>query len=305
VQWRAELGSAQDAAQLAATASRLLSRRVGLEVEVRIEGEATAGARPLLHAVRGEGSWRVALVGWEAAPPGPRRLAELFATVLADAALQLEHAQQAEQRERERQLQARLAELGSLAASVAHDLRNPLNIIAMAVATAPKDTRQEVAEQVQRISRLAEDLLDYARPWQVHPVEIDAALHVREAVRRTPQVELGEALRLPLPLRADPMRFSQALGNLLSNAQAAARRVRIDAEHADAAVLLHVCDDGPGVPDDLRDRLFEPFASRSPGGTGLGLAIVARIMAAHGGSVRLAERPPWNTCFTLTFPAAA
>jgi signal transduction histidine kinase len=71
-----------------------------------------------------------------------------------------------------------------------------------------------------------------------------------------------------------------------------------------AAVRLHVCDDGPGVPEEIRARLFEPFASRSPGGTGLGLAIVARIMAAHGGSVELTERPPWRTCFSLSFPAA-
>ena len=67
-------------------------------------------------------------------------------------------------------------------------------------------------------------------------------------------------------------------------------------------MLLHICDNGPGVPDEIRDRLFEPFASRSPGGTGLGLAIVARIMTAHGGSVALTERPPWRTCFTLRFP---
>jgi signal transduction histidine kinase len=95
--------------------------------------------------------------------------------------------------------------------------------------------------------------------------------------------------------------------NLLANARTAAgtRRVIVEAERSADAVLLHVCDDGPGVPPDLRERLFEPFASRSPGGTGLGLAIVARIMAAHGGSVRLQDRPPWNTCFTLSFPAAS
>jgi signal transduction histidine kinase len=80
--------------------------------------------------------------------------------------------------------------------------------------------------------------------------------------------------------------------------------VHIDADVTDTEVLLHVCDAGPGVPEEIRSRLFEPFASRSPGGTGLGLAIVARIMAAHGGSVALTERAPWTTCFTLRFPLA-
>ncbi|HVE52336.1 MAG TPA: ATP-binding protein [Ramlibacter sp.] len=303
--WRAELFAATSDADLAARASAVLSRRVGLQIDVRVDDTPPAADAPALVCTRESSGWRAQLHGWDAAPPGPRRVAELFAGVLAEAAAQLEHARQAEQRERERQLQARLAELGQLAASVAHDLRNPLNIIAMAVATAPSDTRREVAEQVQRISRLAEDLLDYAKPWQIRPVTVDAAQQVRDAARRAPDVEIGEGLAEELPIRADPQRLDQALVNLLANARAAAgtRRVRVEAERAGDAVLLHVCDDGPGVPPDLRERLFEPFASRSPGGTGLGLAIVARIMAAHGGSVRLQDRPPWSTCFTLRFPS--
>lgn len=305
--WRQALSSAGSEEQLAAQAAQLLSRRVGLEVAVHVgRGAAPASTAPLLACTRGDAGWHTSLVGWEAAPPGPRHLAEMFAGVLSDAALQLEHATLAQERERERQVQARLAELGALAASVAHDLRNPLNIIAMAVATAPEDTRREVGDQVGRISRLVQDLLDYAKPWQVRPVPVDVSLQVREALRRQPGVELGPGFDAPLTIQADPMRFDQALTNLLSNARMAAgtRHVRIEAERDAQAVHLHVCDDGPGVPADLRERLFEPFASRSPGGTGLGLAIVARIMAAHGGSVRLADRPPWSTCFTLSFPAA-
>lgn len=305
-QWRRELFAATTAADLAKRASAMLSTRVGLHVDVCVDEVPAAADTPALVCTREGPVWQTRLQGWNAAPPGPRRLAELFAGVLSEAAAQLEHARQAEERERERQLQARLAELGQLAASVAHDLRNPLNIIAMAVASAPAETRREVADQVHRISRLAEDLLDYARPWQIRAVQVDAAQQVRDAARRAPDVELGDGLDEALPVHADPQRLDQALVNLLANARAAAgtRRVRVDAERGAGAVLLHICDDGPGVPSDLRDRLFEPFASRSPGGTGLGLAIVARIMAAHGGSVRLQDRPPWTTCFTLTFPAA-
>jgi signal transduction histidine kinase len=305
--WRDALARAATWDALASSAAELLSRRVGLRVEVRVgmAGDAVSAA-PMLACRESPSGWTTELQGWDSAPPGSRRLAELFAEVLNEAAGRLQHAALAEQRERERQVQARLAELGALAASVAHDLRNPLNIIAMAVATTPPEVRREVAGQVGRISHLAEDLLDYAKPWQVRPVPVDAALQVREAARHVPEVEIGHGLENAMPLLADPMRFAQAIGNLLSNARAApgVRRVLVDAERTGTQVHLHVCDDGAGVPADLRERLFEPFASRSPAGTGLGLAIVARIMAAHGGSVRLDDRPPWNTCFTLTFPAA-
>ncbi|WP_077000598.1 sensor histidine kinase [Variovorax sp. KK3] len=305
--WRDALAKTVTWSALEAEAAELLSKRVGLRIDVRVATDGDpVSAMPMLVCRESSSGWATELRGWDSAPPGSRRLAELFAEVLTETAGRLQQAALAEQRERERQLQARLAELGALAASVAHDLRNPLNIIAMAVATTPPDVRREVGDQVGRISHLAEDLLDYAKPWQVRPVTVDAALQVREAARRAPEVEIGSGLAHALPLQADPLRFAQAIGNLLSNARAApgVRRVLVDAERDGAQVHLHVCDDGAGVPADLRERLFEPFASRSPAGTGLGLAIVARIMAAHGGSVRLNERPPWNTCFTLSFPAA-
>ncbi len=325
-QWRHELCQVDSLAALADKATALVSARMGLQVQVRVDAGLMLAAdqtvpAPALVCTKsagsadpasepgggfsGTGEWQAALIGFDEAPPGQRHLAEVFGAVLTDAATQVELAMAAEQRERERQLQARLAELGSLAATVAHDLRNPLNIIAMAVAMAPQDTRQEVNHQIARISRLAEDLLDYAKPWQVHAVDTDLTQRIQDIIRHMPDVEIGPGLANGLTAWVDPMRFDQAVCNLLTNARAAAgsRRVLMDADRTSQAVLLHVCDDGPGIPSDLRDQLFQPFASRSAGGTGLGLAIVARIMAAHGGSAGLTERTPWRTCFTLTFPS--
>ncbi|WCM93741.1 ATP-binding protein [Acidovorax sp. NCPPB 2350] len=308
--WRSSLSAAESPEQLATEASTLLSGRMGLAVQVRIGGE-DAPPDPqtptLLCRKNGSGGWHTTLLGFEQAPPGPQHLAELFGSVLADAAAQVERAAAAGQRERERQTQARLAELGALAASVAHDVRNPLNIIAMASAFSAPETRQEIQAQITRISRLADDLLDYARPWQVRPETLDLGAHLRGLLRHMPDVEHGPGLSHPLRITADPARLDQALTNLLTNARTAAtgRRVCIDAERTAGGVQVHVCDDGPGVPLELRERLFQPFASRSPGGTGLGLPIVARVMSAHGGSAALTERPPWTTCFTLTFPDPA
>jgi signal transduction histidine kinase len=325
--WRTALQSAETAEALGAQASELLSRRIGTRVRVAIGAAAAAvdDTAPRLVTTRGPEAWTTALAGWDAAPPGPRHLAELFGSVVAEAAARVEQTQQIAARERQRQLQARLAELGSLAATVAHDIRNPLNIIAMAVAGAPADTRREVADQVARIANLAKDLLDYAKPWKLAPTRLDLAAHVRRAALRLPDVSLGAGLSGELLVEADARRVEQALTNLFENARvavatadrddrvgaegavAAARsgHVHVDADATPDALRLHVCDNGPGVPEEIRARLFEPFASRSPGGTGLGLAIVARIMAAHGGSVELTERAPWRTCFTLTFPTSA
>jgi signal transduction histidine kinase len=312
--WRNALQSAETADDLAAQASAVLSRRIGTSVRVTIANTAVVDASvPRLATTRGPEAWTTALTGWDAAPPGPRHVAELFGSVVAEAAARVEQTQQIAARERERQLQARLAELGSLAATVAHDIRNPLNIIAMAVAGAPPETRREVADQVARIANLTKDLLDYAKPWKLAPSRFDLAAQVRRAALRRPDVSLGAGLDGELLLDADARRVEQALTNLFENARVAtseagtdarAGHVHVDAEVVPGALLLHVCDNGPGVPEEIRARLFEPFASRSPGGTGLGLAIVARIMSAHGGSVALTERAPWRTCFTLTFPTS-
>ena len=303
--WRRALLPAETPHALAELAATLISARIGTRVEVGVgEGAPLDADTPRLACTREADGWTTRQVGWEAAPPGPRHVAELFGATLAEAAARVEQGQQIAARERERQLQARLAELGSLAATVAHDIRNPLNIISMAVAGAPRETRSEVAAQVARISHLASDLLDYAKPWKLAPARLDLASQVRASATRLPAVSFGAGLDAPLVVEADARRVEQALTNLFENARsaAAAGRIHVDAEAVPGALLLHVCDDGPGVPPEIRERLFEPFASRSPGGTGLGLAIVARVMNAHGGSVALTDRAPWRTCFTLRFP---
>jgi signal transduction histidine kinase len=130
---------------------------------------------------------------------------------------------------------------------------------------------------------------------------------VRRLALREPGLQIGPGLQQPVLWNLDSARLEQALINLIENARIALQAqaeggVYIDAELRAEGLSLQVCDNGPGVPPELRDRLFEPFASRSPGGTGLGLAIVARIAAAHGGSVQLSEHAGWRTCFSLQFP---
>lgn len=308
--WRAALSRCRTEAELADEAARLLSTRLRMRVEV-LSGAAPPKdpAAPRLRLCRDTaGARRAELEGWDAAPPGPRQLGTVFATIVAEEAARLDRASELARQAREQAQAARLAELGALAATVAHDIRNPLNIIAMAAATAPPEARAEIREQIGRVTRLSADLLDYAKPWRVEPTPLDLADLARAAALGDARVSFGPGLEAPMWVRADPGRLRQALGNLLDNARAApgTTRVMLDAEDApDRALRLLVADDGQGVPVDLRDRLFQPFVSRTPGGTGLGLAIVAKVMEAHGGTATLEPRPGWGSCFVLTLPAAA
>jgi len=298
--WRAGLRAAETQDDLAARAQEILSRRLGMGVEIHLGRETNPTAPALLCEETAQG-FHTTLSGWEAAPPGPRRLAELFGTVLADEAERLARAGTLAERERERQTQARLAELGALAATVAHDVRNPLNIISMAAAGVAPEMKSEIAAQVTRISRLTADLLDYAKPWSVAVQETDVCSLLRRASRRYAGVEYGAGVSGIVTLQVDPLRLEQALVNLLDNASAAGRHVLLDVEERENVIRIIVADDGPGIPTDIRERLFEPFVSRTANGTGLGLAIVARVMAAHDAKVFLAERPGWSTCFVLEF----
>ncbi len=246
-------------------------------------------ARPRLPDARtraGRPSW----IGWDAAPPGPRRVGRTVRQRARRGRRPARRAGQLAERERARQTQARLAELGQLAAAVAHDVRNPLNIIGMAAACADPEIRQEIRAQVDRIAQLSSDLLDYAKPWQL---ALRAARPRRAGPpgrgRRFPATEIGAGLDAGAAgdRLADPRRLDQALTQPARRTpMPPARRVGIEAEptgHRPPARLRRRA----GHPRRVRaQRVFEPFASRSPGGTGLGLAIVARIMAAHGGTRR-------------------
>jgi signal transduction histidine kinase len=301
--WRQELRKAEGFSDLADRAQKILSRRLAIPVRVVVEEIAPAKGDPALSCRAEPDGWHTDLTGWDAAPPGPRKLAELFGTVLADEAERLARAATLAERERERQTQARLAELGALAATVAHDVRNPLNIIRMAAAGVAPEMRAEITEQVSRITRLTADLLDYAKPWTVAAQDFDAAAMLREIASRYAGVELGPGMDNSIIVHADRHRIEQAVANVLDNAAQARARILLDIEKAEMATVIIIADDGPGIPEDIRARIFEPFVSRSPDGTGLGLAIVARVMATHGGTVALMARPGWTTCFTLRLPS--
>ncbi len=226
---------------------------------------------------------------------------------------------------KEMQEAARLADLGRIAANIAHEIRNPLGAIVNSITVlrrpgAAADPRllDIVTEEADRLDGILREFLLFARP----PARAAVACDVGELIDSTvvlfrrdakvpAEVDVRVRLEPGLPaVLADPSQMRQVLWNLLANAVEGAgdgsRTPAVDVEAAvradGAAVEISVIDDGPGVPDPV--AVFLPFYTTKAQGTGLGLAVVDRIVRDHGGTITVENAPPRGARFTVSLPAA-
>ncbi len=221
---------------------------------------------------------------------------------------------------------SRVNTLGEMASGMAHELTQPLTAILSQAqagrhlsrrgdADAVETVLQSIAEQARRAAAIIERLRNWTRP----AAETDRQCCVAEAVRNVeallrPEADrAGIALSIDLdagamPVRGDQVELEQIIFNLVRNAMdavatAADRRVKVTGRCEGAFVTIDVSDSGPGVPSDLRARLFEPFVTGKPGGTGLGLALCRRFAERMDGELALlADRS--GTVFRLRLPLA-
>jgi PAS domain S-box-containing protein len=226
----------------------------------------------------------------------------------------------------------RLESVAALSASLAHEIRNPLASIRSSVEQLARSRHADederflaslIVRESDRLSRLLSEFLDFARVRATHLVPLDLHAVVVAVVRlirahpdcrpdATITVEGGRTI-----LDGDEDLLHRVIANLVLNAVQAARGpIRITVSVAsvqggeiphgtnlDHAVRLQVRDDGPGIPSEIRDRLFDPFVSGRPGGSGLGLAIVQRAVQAHRGLVLVESGAGAGTTFTIFLPA--
>lgn len=200
-------------------------------------------------------------------------------------------------------------------AAMSHDLRTPLTRLRLRVESIDDDDlRQRCVEDLDEMSNMIRGALGVFRGLndEETPVPVDIDALARELQRQ--HAELGGEVSVVgeahSPYTAKPLALKRCLGNLVQNAIRHGVRATIRIEDG-KQLVLRVLDEGPGIPDDMLEKVFEPFfrleqsRNRDTGGTGLGLSIARDIAQAHGGSLTLRNRPEGGLEATLTLPRGA
>ena len=214
----------------------------------------------------------------------------------------------------------RLSAIGQLAASLAHEIRNPLAGIEGAVDIVERTTSEErrreflaiIKKETSRLKNLLTNLLDFARPRspQMRAVRIEAAvMSVAQLTEHNAQqhgVELKTDVPATLPLvECDVEQIKQVLMNITLNAieaNSAGGRVVLRMREQGDNIVIAVTDDGCGIGDSDLEKIFDPFYTTKEGGTGLGLPISHQILAQHGGQITVEQNPGKGMTFSLVLP---
>jgi two-component system, NtrC family, sensor histidine kinase AtoS len=217
-----------------------------------------------------------------------------------------------------------LASLGSMAAVLAHEIRNPLGSLRGFAELLQADLPQEdkkstyvesILEETDRLSRLVEELLSFAKPSpsqiQPHPLKhlLSQALQAARKSLQEKEVDVIEEWGENSPMvMADGEKFCMAFTNLLANAFDAVSpggKVTLSVvEKSPSEVAVKVTNTGSYIAEEKRAKIFEPFYTTKTKGVGLGLAITQRIIAAHGGEIEVESNPEEGTTFTVELPLA-
>lgn len=233
------------------------------------------------------------------------------------ATIAIEETTEIDRLQRESARTKRLAEIGQMTAAIAHEIRNPLSGIIGAAQLLQHDPQDSasmgamIEEEAKKLNELCNDFLEFARPISLSLQEVRLS-EIAQNIARQHQGDFASA-GVTLRLQADPdealihgdrRRLEQVCRNLALNAlQASEPGAEVVIETRDR--MLIVRDNGQGMSESDRDRLFTPFFTTKPSGTGLGLSNVLKIVDAHGASIEVDSSPGNGATFTLDFRVAA
>jgi len=220
---------------------------------------------------------------------------------------------------------SRLAAISRITGGVAHEIKNPLNAISLhldllraRIAAGEDNLTSELdilSKEVRRLDRVVKTFLDFSRPVDVRLEEVDLAALVREvADLMTPQARLARidlsfegAPGETMQIRGDADMLKQAVLNLVTNALDAMKdggSLRMSVARYGESVIVEVADNGPGIPPDLRQKVFQLYFTTKPTGSGIGLAMTYRAVQLHNGTIDFISEDGRGTTFRLEFPAA-
>ena len=214
----------------------------------------------------------------------------------------------------------RLSDIGTLAAIVAHELRNPLATIGMAIVNIKRKSKNpelethfaNIDKKIFESNQLINNLLFYSRLKPPHYERFDIRQLVREAIDAAKNYRAGISIGVDIDglkgviVEADPLQLKEVLNNIINNAGDAGRaedgKMRVSGARENGFVHIAVSDSGPGIDKETLARVFDPFFTTKPNGTGLGLPVCRQIMTFHGGSVELKSEPGKGTTADILLP---
>jgi two-component system sensor histidine kinase PilS (NtrC family) len=217
--------------------------------------------------------------------------------------------------EAQAELRQRLSSLGEMAAGIAHELRNPMGVIAGYMRLLEKKVDPSVqhivdavSKEVAAMDRIITEFLSFAKPKELDLSDVNLFSLIESTVENTVDEKHGIEVLVDVDkaftLQADEVLLRQAFANLLQNAveaMSAGGKIYINADVGDQSVTVSITDTGYGIPENIKDRIFLPFYTTKEKGTGLGLAIVHRIITSHGGNIDV-ESSDKGTTFRIRLP---
>lgn len=232
------------------------------------------------------------------------------------------------EKSRESLLQAdKMALVGKLAAGMAHSIRNPLTSVKMrlfslsrtlGLSYTQEDDFEVISEEIRHVDTIVQNFLEFSRPpklkmQMVSPSDVvDMAMQLLQHRLSSYDVDVNVERKTRLPeILVDPEQLKEVLVNIVVNGCEAMKgggsiviREDVDVvEPLGRVIVIELSDDGPGIPDSIQDKVFQPFFSTKEEGTGLGLSIVARIVEEHGGQISVKSKEGKGSSFIITLPA--